>query len=97
LAAAPIEQQLEAESFAPDLATRIELGQVLSRLLGDAGSDDAPFRAAYAIAAAVDDATDPVEAQLRRVCAGRAIDGVAAYEASKSADPGVPSAPAATL
>ncbi|HEX3475961.1 MAG TPA: hypothetical protein VHT91_13135 [Kofleriaceae bacterium] len=97
LAAAPLEQQLESEPFTPDLATRIELGQVLARVLGDAGADPAPFRAAYPIAAAVDDAADPVETQLRRVCAGRSIDGVAAYAAIQAGDPSVPGAPAAAL
>jgi len=97
LEAAPLEQQLEGEPFTPDLATRIELGQVLARVLDDAGADPAPFRAAYPIAAAVTYDADPAEAQLRRVCAGRSIDGVAAYAAIKAGDPSVPSAPAAAL
>ncbi len=97
LAAAPLEEQLESEPFTPDLATRVELGQILSRLLSDAGADDASFRAVYAVGATPVDPSDPVEAQLRRVCAGRAIDGVAAYVAIKSADVLVPSAPAATI
>jgi hypothetical protein len=97
LAAAPIEQQLETEPFTPDLATRIELGQILTRLLSDAAVDPSPFVAAYPIASAIDDAADPVEGQLRRVCAGRAMDGVAAYLAIQSSAPTVPVAPPATL
>jgi hypothetical protein len=93
---APLEHQLEREPFTPDLSTRIELGHVLSRLLNEAGSNDDAFRAAYPIAdkpANADDSYDPVDAQLRRVCAGRAIDGVAAYLAIKAKDPSVPNAP----
>jgi len=97
LAAAPLEQQLEAEPFTPDLATRIELGQALTRLLTEASVDPTPFRTAYAIASAPTDPADPVEAQLRRVCAGRTVDGVQAYAAIKANDPSVPAAPAATL
>ena len=87
---APIEHELEAEPFTPDLGTRIELGQILSRLLSDAGQDDAAFRAAFPIDATPGDATDPVDAQLRRVCAGRAIDGVAAYQAIKIGSASMP-------
>lgn len=97
LETAPLEHQLEREPFTPDLSTRIELGQVLSRLLSDAGAGDGPFRAAYPIASAPDDPADPVEAGLRRVCAGRAIDGVAAYRDVKSGAATVPPAPAGVL
>jgi hypothetical protein len=97
LAAAPLEHQLEAEPFTPDLATRVELGQILTRLLSDAAVDPSTFLAAYPISATVDDAADPAEAQLRRVCAGRAMDGVAAYRAIQAGDPAVPVAPSATL
>jgi len=69
----------------------------LSRLLAEAGVAEAPFRAAYSIFATAEDPGDPVEAQLRRVCAGRAIDGVQAYAAIKNGDPSVPTAPPATL
>jgi hypothetical protein len=93
----PLEKQLEREAPSADLATGVELGQVLSRLLADAGASDAPFRGAYPVAATPDDPNDPVEAQLRRVCAGRAIDGVAAYEAIKAAATSVPPAPPAVL
>jgi hypothetical protein len=97
LAAAPLEQQLETEPFTPDLATRVELGQILGRLLVEAAVDPSPFLVAYPIQAAVNDPADPVEAQLRRVCAGRTMDGVAAYLAIKAGDPAVPPAPPATL
>src|SRR6185437_8192446 len=68
LAAAPLEQQLETKPFTPDLATRVELGQILGRLLVEAAVDPSPFLVAYPIQAAVNDPADPVEAQLRRVC-----------------------------
>jgi hypothetical protein len=101
LGAAPLEQQIEHEPFSPNLATAIELGQVLSRLLAEAGVSDTPFRTAYPISLTPDpaksDPYDPLEAQLRRTCAGRAVDGIAAYAAIKANDPSVPTAPAATL
>jgi hypothetical protein len=100
LVAAPLEQQLEAEPFTPDLGTRIELGQILSRLLAEAGQADTAFLVAFPIAAVSadpTDAVDPVDAQLRRVCAGRAIDGVVAYQAIKTSSASLPSTPAATI
>jgi hypothetical protein len=95
LGASPLEQTLEREPFTPDLATSIELGQALTRLLSAAGVDDAPFLLAYPIAADANDPADPVEAQLRRVCAGRAIDGVAAYTAIKADAAAPPATPPA--
>jgi hypothetical protein len=97
LTAAPLEHQIEREPFTPDLATRIELGRVLSRLLGNAGTADTAFRTTYPVSATIVDAADPVEATLRRVCAGRAIDGVAAYVAIKAGDASVPTAPTTAL
>jgi hypothetical protein len=94
---APLEQQIEAEPFAATLASRIELGQVLSRLLSEAGAADGPFRSAFPIAADAADPSDPIDVQLRRVCAGRAIDGVAAYVAVKANAPEVPPSPPAAL
>jgi hypothetical protein len=97
LDAAPLEQQVEREPLTPDLATRVELGQTLSRLLAEAGVGDDAFRIAFPVGPAVDDAADPIEATLRRVCAGRAIDGVAAYAAIHAGAGSVPSAPAGAL
>lgn len=94
---APLEQTLTSEPFTPDLATRVELGQILSRLLREAGVDDGTFRTAFPIAAEVSDPLDPAEGPLRRACAGRSIDGVAAYQAIKAAAPSLPTAPATTL
>jgi hypothetical protein len=94
LDAAPLEEQIEREAASPDLSTSIELGQALTRLVAAAGASDSAFRAAYPIAAASADPYDPVEAQLRRVCAGRAIDGIAAYAAIKASASSVPPAPA---
>ena len=89
LEAAPLEQQIEHEPFSPNLATAVELGQrSLSRLLAEAGVSDKPFRTAYPVSLTPDpaksDPYDPLEAQLRRTCAGRAIDGIAAYTAIKA-------------
>ncbi len=97
LTAAPIEAQLAREPFTPDLATRIELGQVLSRLLTELGAADDAFRARYPIGDVSDDPTDPAEVQLRRACAGRAIDGVAAFQAATAAAASVPPAPPGVL
>lgn len=94
LGAAPIEEQVAREPFAPDLSLRLELGQALSRLLAEAGASDQAFVAQYPVAVAVGDPTDPVEASLRRACAGRTIDGVLAYQAIKGALAGLPAAPA---
>jgi hypothetical protein len=94
---APMEQQIERELLLPDLATRIEIGQALSRLLAEAGAVDDAFRAAFSIPATMSDDYDPVEAGLRRVCAGRAIDGAGAYAAIKAVAPSLPSAPAGVL
>jgi hypothetical protein len=95
----PLEHQLEREPLTPDLATRIELGQALSRLLADAGANDTAFRTSYPIASSPDDpaAADPIEAQLRRVCAGRAIDGCVAYADIKANAARLPPAPAGVL
>ena len=97
LSVAPLEQQLESEPFAATLALRIDLGHVLSRLLSDAGVASGPFRTAFPIAAEPQDPSDSAEVQLRRVCAGRVIDGVAAYAAVKANASTVPPAPAAVL
>ncbi|HCG03160.1 MAG TPA: hypothetical protein DEV93_21795 [Chloroflexi bacterium] len=97
LDAAPLEQQLEREPLTPDLATRAELGQTLSHLLAEAGASDAAFINTYPIVSTLDDATDPVEVRLRRVCAGRVIDGVAAYVAIHAGATSVPPAPASAL
>ncbi len=93
----PIEVPLTGEPFTPDLATRVELGQWLSRLLQEAGAADEAFLAEYPIAEAPADETDSAEALLRRVCAGRVIDGVAAYLAIKGSSSGLPPAPAAAV
>jgi hypothetical protein len=95
LTAAPLEEQLEREPFSPDLATRIELGQTFERLLTDAGVANlaSRFRAAYPIGADVADPTDRAEVTLRRICAGRAVDGVALYAAARAAAPSLPPQP----
>jgi hypothetical protein len=95
--AAPLEPQTGHEPFTPDLATRIELGQTFETLLREQSVADliALFRAAaaYSIVEAPNDPSDAAEARLRRICAGRAIDGVALYRACRAAAPALPPQP----
>jgi len=77
-----LEPVVEAESLEPDLSTRVELGQSFETLVAPAIAS--LFRAAYPIARATA-AADPAEARFRSICAGRATDGVALYQAAKAA------------
>ena len=81
-AAELLEPTVQAEPVAADLATRVELGQTFDSLVTPATAG--LYRAAYPVAPA--SATDdPAEARFRSVCAGRATDGVALYQAAKTA------------
>jgi hypothetical protein len=81
-AAELLEPTVQAEPVAADLATRVELGQTFDSLVTPAIAG--LYRAAYPVAPA--SATDdPAEARFRSVCAGRATDGVALYQAAKTA------------
>jgi hypothetical protein len=96
LGSAPLEPQTERESFTPDLATRVELGQTFEHLLteqGQAALIDA-FRLAYPIDSVPTDPLDRAEAQWRSVVGGRAIDGLALAQAAAAAAPALPPAPA---
>jgi hypothetical protein len=77
-----LEPVVEAEPVVADLATRVELGQTFETLVSPAIA--AAYRTAYPIAPA-GAAADPAEASFRSVCAGRATDGVALYQAAKTA------------
>src|SRR5258705_5268894 len=77
-----LEPLVEAESFGPDLATRVELGQSFESLVTTTIRD--LFRGAYPIGSA-DATTDPATARFLAVCAGRAVDGGALYLAAKDA------------
>lgn len=77
-----LEPTVEAEPLGTDLATRVELGQTFEALVPPELA--ILFRTAYPIEPADAGAT-PAEASFRTVCAGRAVDGVALYEAAKAA------------
>jgi hypothetical protein len=98
LTAAPIEAQTEREPFTPDVATRVELGQVFEQLLTERGQVGlvGSFRGAYAVSSVADDPADMAEVQFRAVVGDRAIDGVALAQAIAAAAPGLPAAPVIT-
>jgi hypothetical protein len=77
-----LEPLVEAEPLTPDLATRVELGQTFETLVSHELA--LLFRTAYPIAPA-EPGIDPAGARFLAVCAGRAVDGVAIYEAAKTA------------
>jgi hypothetical protein len=97
-AQALLEPLLEAEPFTPDLATRVEVGQCFEALLaqgGVAASVRDQFRTVYPLVLVPDrGGADPSTTAFLRICAGRAIDGVALFNAVRSASGGVPAAPA---
>ena len=92
----PLEYDATREPFAPDLATRLEMGQIFETLLDEHGASAVvgDFRIAYSVSAVPLDAADVAEVRLRRVCAGRAIDGLALADALRAAAPGLPANPA---
>ncbi len=98
LTPAPIEAQTEREAFTPDVATRVELGQVFEQLLAERGQVGlvGAFRGAYAVSSVADDPADLAEVQFRAVVGDRAIDGVALAQAIAGAAPGLPAAPVIT-
>lgn len=96
----PLERLVESEPLGPDLSTRVELGQTFVALLGQAGASAAlaaAFRAAYPLQAPSEDAlasmADQSAARFLRVCGGRALDGVALYQAARNAQPSLPATP----
>jgi hypothetical protein len=92
---APIESQCEPEPFTPDVAIRVELGQIFEQLLteqGQAALIDA-FRTEYPISEVTDDPSDLAETRFRLVVGTRAIDGIALLVAANAAAPALPPAP----
>ncbi len=101
MSTSPIEDDVEREPFAPGLALRVELGQIATSLLAEEEVPNATidaFRDAYMITPVSDielaKQPDQNSARLLRVCGGRALDGVALYEAARASLPGLPAEPA---
>jgi hypothetical protein len=96
----PLEPSILCEDFTPDLASRVETGQLFEKLLADAGVPElvADFRRAYPLTPLNDAqfAADPDReaARFRQVVAGRVVDGIALYQAARAAEPAMPSQPA---
>lgn len=81
---APLEPRVEHEALTPDLALRVELGQTFEALLSNAAAV-ATYRAQFPIQKPTDN--DPAAARFFSVCAGRACDGVAIYQAIQTHAP----------
>lgn len=96
----PLEPQIVREDFAPDLASRVEVGQLFERFLADLRVPELipRFRTAYPLTPATDPdfAANPdrESARFRQVAAGRSVDGLALYAAARDAAPNLPPAPA---
>src|SRR4051794_489502 len=94
---APLESLVEDEDVSPNWALAVELGQVLARLLANAGASSTTidlFRTAYPTPRPVDLTPavrrDAALVRFLRVCGGRSIDGIAALAAANAAAPRVP-------
>jgi hypothetical protein len=96
----PLEPMIVREDFRPDLASRVEVGQLFEKLLADAGVAELvpDFRTAYAVMPLTDAAfaasPDRESARFRQVIAGRVVDGLALYQAARNSAPALPSEPA---
>jgi len=86
----PLEELIETEGFGSDLGIRVELGQTFEALLGEHQALPATldaFRSTAAFKINLDPEpqlasdADQERARFQRVCAGRAIDGIALYDA----------------
>ncbi len=89
----PLERQLESEPFSPDRTLRVEVGQTLEALLAgrSVGGTVPAFRTAFPLApATADEQADDATARFLAVCAGRAVDGIAAYLAARASLPALP-------
>ena len=79
----PLEPAIQAESFSPDLASRLEIGKLFEQLLNEADllALTPDFRDAYSLASASDDeiarAPDRETVRFRQVIAHRGLDGIA--------------------
>jgi hypothetical protein len=95
----PLEPMIMREDFSPDLASRVEVGQLFEKLLADAQVPELvpDFRTAYAITpltnAELASSPDRESARFRQVVAGRVVDGLALYEAAQGSAPVLPPEP----
>jgi hypothetical protein len=95
----PLEPLIVREDFTPDLASRVEVGQLFATFLADAGVPELEpdFRRAYSVTAPSDQelATSPdrESVRFRQFVAGRAIDGLALCRAARNAATGLPAEP----
>jgi hypothetical protein len=96
---APLEALVEAENVIPDWSLSVELGQRLALFLAGEGASSTAiglFEAAYSIPRPADlNANDPRDDALvrfLRICGGKGIDGVAAYQAAADVAPSIPAA-----
>jgi hypothetical protein len=96
----PLEPMILREDFSPDLASRVEVGQLFERLLADFGVPELvpDFRTAYPVMPLTEAefaaASDRESARFRQVVAGRVVDGLALHRAAQEAAPALPSEPA---
>ena len=92
----PLEPATFGERFTPDLASRVEIGQLFEQLLLEAGVPELvpDFRAAYPISDGSDQEYDHAAARFLQVVSHRAMDGLALFEAAKAAAPQLPDQPA---
>jgi hypothetical protein len=90
---APMEALVQTEATTPDWRTAVELGQALERVLATPAVVDA-FRTAFPVPRpedlGADEQEDAALVRFLRVCGGRAVDGVSAWEAAEASAPDVP-------
>jgi hypothetical protein len=95
----PLEPMIVGEDFSPDLASRVEVGQLFEKLLADAQVPELvpDFRRAYAIApptnAELASSPDRESVRFRQVVSGRVVDGLALYRAARRSAPELPPDP----
>jgi hypothetical protein len=96
---APLEALVEAEDVTRDWSIAVELGQMLARLLAEAGAGPtaiAVFEDAYKVPTlaglTANERRDEALVRFLRICGGKGIDGIAAYEAAFIVAPGIPPA-----
>jgi hypothetical protein len=94
---APLEPQVLAEPYVPDLAMRVELGQMFLQFLGD-DVDSTPFLQRYPLSVpSANDPLRPVEASAQRfgaLMSRRCFDGFALYLDARGGGSGtVPGSP----
>jgi hypothetical protein len=96
----PLEPAIVHEDFSPDLASRVETGQLFEQLLAALHVPELvhDFRTAYPLAPLSDAefaaTPDRDSARFRQLAAGRVVDGLAVYAAARAAAPALPPQPA---